>query len=270
MYIFWKDFICALLIVIVFQYINYSYLNLFTEKQYKNAETREDQIAIIERNISKYKFLNILGSSVSVSFCITLISRVIYNSYTKKKIEHDVWLVFDVIAFFVNLISFNIVGSSVPENILDLNKKRTFDYAINLVLIISWLRFFLYFLVFRRISKITLTLFMMLKETIYFLMILGCYLILMATVFATLFRDTETEDAKRDYHSLAKTIRALIDYFLANYDVKEMANYNTSHSILYIVHVTISNIFLLNFLIAILQTVFEVMIKNGDFYAIKY
>ena len=66
-------------------------------------------------------------------------------------------------------------------------------------------------------------------------------------------------------------MRALIDYFLANFPVKEMSSkYNTSHSILYIIHVTISNIFLLNFLVAILQTVFDIMIKNGDFYAIEY
>jgi hypothetical protein len=121
-----------------------------------------------------------------------------------------------------------------------------------MVLIISWLRFFSYFLVFSNISKITLTLFMMLKETLYFLLILGCYMALMTTVFATLFRDCETEDARQDYHSLYTTLRALLDYFLANFSVKDLGSYNLSHSILYICHVTISNIFLLNFLVAIL------------------
>ena len=121
-----------------------------------------------------------------------------------------------------------------------------------LVLIISWLRFFSYFLVMSKISKITLTLFMMLRETINFMLILSCYMILMTTVFATLFRDSDTLDAKEDYHSLFTTLRALVDYFLANFGAKEMANFNTSHSILYFIHVTISNIFLLNFLVAIL------------------
>ena len=64
-----------------------------------------------------------------------------------------------------------------------------------LVLIISWLRFFSYFLVITHISKITLTLFMMLKETLYFMLVLGSYMLLMATVFATLFRDCTTPDA---------------------------------------------------------------------------
>jgi Ni/Fe-hydrogenase subunit HybB-like protein len=95
-------------------------------------------------------------------------------------------------------------------------------------------------------------------------------MILMTTVFATLFRDAVTDDATKDYHSIFTTLRTLIDYFLANFSVKDMGNFATSHSILYIVHVTISNIFLLNFLVAILQTVYDIMIRNGDFYAIEY
>ena len=66
------------------------------------------------------------------------------------------------------------------------------------------------------------------------------------------------------------TLRSLIDYFLANYSVKDLGSYNTSHSVLLITHVTISNIFLLNFLVAILQTVYEAMIRNGDFYSTQY
>lgn len=49
-----------------------------------------------------------------------------------------------------------------------------------------------------------------------------------------------------------------------------MGNYATSHSILTIIHVVISNIFLLNYLVAILTTVYEIMVKNGDFYAMEY
>ena len=132
----------------------------------------------------------------------------------------DLWLMFDILAGGVNILAFNIVGSSSPENILTTQTKRFYDYYMILVLIISWLRFFSYFLVMSKISKITLTLFMMLRETLYFMMVLCCYMILMTTVFATLFRDAETEDANTDYHSLYTTLRALFDYFLANFSPK--------------------------------------------------
>ena len=63
-----------------------------------------------------------------------------------------------------------------------------------IALIIAWLRFFSYFLVINNISKVTLTLFMMLKEALNFLIVLGLYLVLMTTVFATMFRDCNTAD----------------------------------------------------------------------------
>lgn len=109
----------------------------------------------------------------------------------------------------------------------------------------------------------------MLKETLSFMIILTCYLFLMTTIFATLFRDVPTEDAK-PYKTLTSTFREMIDYFLANYEVKDMANFNTSHSVLVMVHVIISFVFLMNYLVAILTTVYEIMYENGDFYAIEY
>ena len=108
------------------------------------------------------------------------------------------------------------------------------------------------------------------KETLNFLFILSCYLIIVSTIFATLFRDANTPDSDKDYDSLFTTLRAMIDYFLANYHDKDMGNFNTSHSVLVIIHVVISNMFLLNFLVAILTTVYEIMHRNGDFYAIEY
>jgi hypothetical protein len=178
-------------------------------------------------------------------------------------------MLFDLLAGTVNIAAFNFVGSSTAEDFLTTSTKRFYDYYMIVVLIFSWLRFFSYFLILNHISKVTLTLFMMLKETLFFLLVLGCYLVILTTIFATLFRDVETTDAE-SYHELSTTFRALIDYFLANYTNKEMGNYNTSHSVLVIIHVVISNIFLLNFLIAILTTVYEIMIRNGDFYAIEY
>ena len=267
--LFIKEFICATAIVLVFQYINYSYLNLFTKRRYSFTDDYQEQLTIIGNNLHDYRFLATMGTTLSISYFISFLGRIIYNSYSRRKIFFDLWLLFDLLACVVNLVTFNIIASSSPETMLVEEKKRFYDYYMIVVLIISWLRFFSYFLVINRISKVTLTLIMMLKETLNFLLILGCYLILMTTIFATLFRDCQTEDAQ-DYKELMPTLRALIDYFLANYKNKQMANYETSHSVMVIAHVVISNMFLLNFLVAILTTVYDIMNRNGDFYAIEY
>lgn len=99
---------------------------------------------------------------------------------------------FDLLSGAVNIAAFNTIGRSSSESILNIETKTIYDYYMIVVLVISWLRFFSYFLVISIISKVTLTLFMMLKETLNFMLILGCYLVLMTTIFATLFRDANT------------------------------------------------------------------------------
>ena len=57
----------------------------------------------------------------------------------------------------------------------------------------------------------------------------------------------------------------MFDYTLGEYEQDKLEHNNDSHSNLMIVHILISNIFLLNFLIAILSTVYVSMIVIGDF-----
>ena len=52
---------------------------------------------------------------------------------------------------------------------------------------------------------------------------------------------------------------------LGAYVYTDDVNYTISNSILTMIHVFLSNIFLLNFLVAILSTVYEVMMDRGEF-----
>eukprot|EP00347_Sterkiella_histriomuscorum_P009391 403341390 len=264
-----KDFICATVIVAVFQYINYLYMNLFTARRYIELVTVEEQLAVMSNSLRQYKEINFVGTILSVSYILNFFQRIIYNYFSLKKIDLDLWIIFDLAAGIANIFAFNIIGNSPPEAFLDQQQKWTLDYYMNAILIISWLRYFSYFMIISPIAKVTLTLFKMLFETISFFIIAICYLCLMTTIFIMLFKDAGTEDAY-GYRNLLSTMREMIDYFIGNYEVKYMAKYGTSHSILVIVHVVISHIFLMNFLVAILTQVYEIMIKNGDFYAIQY
>mmetsp|Transcript_23200 Transcript_23200/g.17627 ORF Transcript_23200/g.17627 Transcript_23200/m.17627 type:complete len:112 (-) Transcript_23200:1577-1912(-) len=111
----------------------------------------------------------------------------------------------------------------------------------------------------------------MVLETMYFLFIVITYLLLMTTIFTTLFRNTNSDDpAVEDFSSIFFTLRLLFDYTTGNFGIIEMGNYYRSFGVLYILHTVISNIFLLNYLVAILQTAQQIMFANGDFYSIKY
>lgn len=135
------------------------------------------------------------------------------------------------------------------------------------MLILSWLRFFSYFLVLNTVSKLTITLGRMIKEAFGFLIVVSAYMMLATTVFATLFRNVDSED---NFKTLPFAFRTLFDFTIGNIESLDMGNFQTSYSILYIIHVIISNIFLINFLIAIISSVYEVMYKNGDFYSVQF
>lgn len=101
----------------------------------------------------------------------------------------------------------------------------------------------------------------MMRDTISFMFIMTCYLLIAATIFSTLFRVQDQEK----YGSLPLSFRTMFDYTLGNYDQVKLAYNNDSHSNLMMIHIVISNVFLLNFLIAILSTVYVSMIVIGDF-----
>lgn len=61
------------------------------------------------------------------------------------------------------------------------------------------------------------------------------------------------------------TLETLYSAFIGDYKYISNPNFELSFSILLILHIIISNIFLLNFLVAILSTVYENMMEGGEF-----
>ena len=138
------------------------------------------------------------------------------------------------------------------------------------VVIVSWLRFFGYFLVIRSISKLLSTLIKMLFDAISFILIMSSYLLLMGTIFTTLF-SKPMPDA---YGDISTSLRTLYDALMGTYTYVDAVDgmeedvgnaYKLSNSILTMLHVFLANIFLLNFLVAILSTVYEIMQEHGEF-----
>ena len=129
------------------------------------------------------------------------------------------------------------------------------------VTLVSWMRFFSFFLVIRIVSKLLHTLIKMLIDTFSFMFLICCYLVITGTMFTTLFQIPDPDK----YGSITLSIRVLFDAFLGGYTYINNPNYRMSFSILMMTHVFISNIFLLNYLVAILATVYEMMIDLGEF-----
>ncbi len=113
----------------------------------------------------------------------------------------------DSLSALLNIVAVQVIQRVPPETYLNPKLKDFIDYFMILVLCICWLRFFVYFLVVRSISKLLLTLIAMIGDTLSFMFIVCCFILIMASVFTTLYQDTNPEK----YGGLALTVRTLFD-----------------------------------------------------------
>ena len=93
----------------------------------------------------------------------------------------------DTISAIMNIGAVVII-QKVPNDMFLVNHNKDYiDYFMIFVLCISWLRFFSYFLVVRSIAKLLLTLIAMIADTLSFLFLVACFLLIMASIFTTLY-----------------------------------------------------------------------------------
>jgi hypothetical protein len=260
-FIFMKEFICALGLLIIFQYINYQYLSLFNIDDLKD-KTEEQKISELNDNIETYRNYNILAFLFSFSLIAQFMLKMIFNSWTtSKKLPFDKWTIVDTVSALLYIWAIFVVSNLTAEDFLDEKGKDWIDYFMLLVLCMSWIRFFSFFLVIRDISKLLLTLVAMVTDTLAFILIVTWFLIIMSSVFTTLYQDYNEDK----YGNLSTSFRTLFDTALAVYDYEGMGSRDLSHSILLIFVAFLTNVLLLNFIIAILSTTYENMKESGIF-----
>jgi hypothetical protein len=220
------------------------------------------ELSYVEDCIVEYNKINFLGTIMSSALVFHLMEKMIFNCFANKKLTLDTWTIIDFVSAALNLFCFNVIGNVTPELIIDKTQKEVLNYYVICVTLVSWLRFFGYFLMVRIISKLLHTLFRMLIDTFSFMFLLACYFCIMSSVFTTLFQMPDPER----FGGLLITLRTLFDALIGDYSyLDEAPNFTMSFTILMMLHVCISNVFLLNYLIAILSTVFAIMTEYGEF-----
>jgi hypothetical protein len=171
-------------------------------------------IDVIIDSISTYIKWDFLALFFSVSLLYQGLVKIMYNIFSNSKIMLDKWTVMDTISAFFNILAVEVI-KRVPASVYTVPHSKDYvDYFMIFVLCISWLRFFTYFLVVRNISKLILTLIAMIGDTLSFMFIVSCFLLIMVSIFTTLYQDTNPEK----YGGLAPTLRTLFDATIGNYD----------------------------------------------------
>jgi len=256
---FWKELFFSFCILLIFQYVNIRYISLFNVDLMGN--TKEDRLRSLKEAKKEYDSLNNYTLAVSITLIVQLLLKIFYNLLSNMKIPIDKWTIMDTICGIMNLAAIYIITYSPNEKFLDRGFKDYLDYFMLFVMVVSWARFFLYFLLEKSISRLLLTLVEMVGDTVSFLSLIGCYFLVQASIFTTLFQDTDPPS----YGTMILSFRTLFDAGLAVYSYKGMEKKEVVHSILLILHVFLTNVLLLNYLIAILSTTYENMQQSGIF-----
>lgn len=113
--------------------------------------------------------------------------KLIFNTCAKNKISIDKWTIMDTVSAILNILAVFVIQYVPPSTYLISSRKDFVDYFMIFVLCMSWLRFFTYFLVVRPISKLLLILVAMIIDTLSFMFIVACFILIMASIFTTLY-----------------------------------------------------------------------------------
>lgn len=129
------------------------------------------------------------------------------------KLPIDKWQLLDVV-FAGSSMGLILFLTSLPLSwFTDTSIKHNLSYAVVVVSIFQYFRVFLYFLVVSSVSKMLLTLYMMILDTLAFILLLATWIFVSAVVFTTMFQDTT--DAV--YKDLYTSCLVLFDALLGGY-----------------------------------------------------
>ena len=222
---------------------------------------RKEQEAEVDRRLALYKEYTYISMGLVLVLLCQLIQKIIYNMVSTRKLPIDKWSVLDALTIITNLVAIYTIQNVTNEQILSTEKSYTLDFYIISVVIIAWARFFFMFLLISILSPLLHMLYNMISQTIAFLTIMCCYLLIAASVFFTLYVDVKPSE----FGTFPLTIRSLLCAMLDYPDLTGFQSREQSFSILIHIHIFIAAVLLLNFLIAILSSVYEMTKQDGDF-----
>lgn len=255
--IYKKNFYSSIIIVIIFTVINIQYQVLFNMKQYEGASEQEISEGF-DKALKEFETYTMLGQITSFSCLMSVIGQLIFNSFSQYKVPFDKWALLDTCNAIFNTICFALFTVLKPD-LSNRETKEIFNWIQVVSILVTWARFLSFFLVIDSISKLMLTIVKMIVNAMTFMFVTACYIFVMMPVFQLLFQE-ESEL----YVDTFYTFRTLFDSMLGNMNYMSDGNW-ILNSLVLIFYVFIANIFLLNYLIAILATVYEESTGLGSF-----
>lgn len=219
----------------------------------------------MKNNFAKFKSWAFYQYGISFVLLLSFIFRQIFNLCRApgvNRLTFNKQLNIDVVFASAGALVFAYITELKDYKImLDEEGKNTLDFMVALVLTLSWIRFFMLFLVVPNVSNMLLTLIKMMLDVCPFLFIMLVYIVLSAQIFTTQYQDINTGS----YGEIGASLRTTYDQAMAVYTYVGASDQEILFSIMTIFNIFIIGILLLNFMIAILSTTYSNLLESGSF-----
>jgi hypothetical protein len=124
---------------------------------------------------------------IAIACLISVVSQFIFNAFSKYKLPFDIWSKADAINALVNMGVFTFCNFLSTDDFMNPNIKFYLDYMLLAVQLASWMRFISFFLLFKAIANLLLTLMKMMKDAETFFYLAVMYLTLIVVIFMMIF-----------------------------------------------------------------------------------
>jgi hypothetical protein len=131
--------------------------------------------------------LNFYASSISATLFLHVITKQLFNLFAEMDMPYDKWTIIDAVCAILNLVCFNVIGNITPEIVMDPKKKTSIDYYVIFVVLLSWIRFFSYFMVVKPISKLLVIIEKIVVNTSSFNFIVLSTVLIFVSLFISFF-----------------------------------------------------------------------------------
>lgn len=249
--IFLKEYVFSLLIAIYIISVNVSLtadFNTLDSEQRKGLLRGRGGTSGYHAYVGTTHYILILLIHVSLAF--NMVTGILFSTVNKKGYDYDSWIILD---FIVGMYLLVFVDGIFPTETSALYIFWYLKITVAIEIIVMVLRIMVYSQMFKKFAPLLSTLIGMFSRIYDFIIVFACYMCVVSLIFLFFFGDVND-----DYHNYGNSIATLFSAFYGEfgfYDYPNRTQYVTERVFL-IIHVCVSMILLVNFLIAQLNSIF--------------
>jgi hypothetical protein len=105
----------------------------------------------------------------------------------KKESRWSIWFFTDIVVSIVNLAGIAFLSKMTAYDLVENGNKYLYNYTVVVVSVVTWFRFFVFYLIIPRLSKLIITLIQIIEDTLSFTFLMSLVLIIFGTAFTTRF-----------------------------------------------------------------------------------